>query len=55
MARYKQISEIEHRLILKYNAIIDSLKSIKYAVNGEDIQWQILDYTYRKFFISPAG
>ena len=51
----KKISEVEHHLLSLYSTIIDSLKTIKYAGSGEDIQWQILDYTYRKFFISPGA
>jgi NTP pyrophosphatase (non-canonical NTP hydrolase) len=51
----EKLSQLEQYLIKIYSQKIDSLKNIKYASSGEDIEWQILDYTYRKFFISPGA
>jgi hypothetical protein len=51
----KQLTEDERDLIKLYTVIIDSLKDIKIAASGEEIEWQILDFTYRKFFISPGA
>jgi hypothetical protein len=51
----EQLAGIEQDLIKRYIVIIDSLKEIKYAASGEEIEWQILDFTYRKFFISPGA
>jgi hypothetical protein len=51
----EKLSQIEQNLIKIYTIKIDSLKKIKVANSGEDIEWQILDYTYRKFFISPGA
>jgi hypothetical protein len=51
----QQLADIEKNLVASYTEIIDSLKNIKYATTGEEIEWQILDYTYRKFFIAPGA
>jgi hypothetical protein len=51
----QRLEDIEKKLCSCYSAMIDSLKNIKVAASGEEIEWQILDYTYRKFFISPGA